>query len=317
MSSSLLLVAGGGGASALLFLSLLVGGTGALIFAYLAPLPLLLLGLGPGFVAAALGGVTAAAAVSVVGNVIAGIAFALANMAPALLVARQALLARRRSDGEVEWYPPGNLVLVLAGYGVVLILGAAILAGGEDGGLEGLVRGAVMGTLDSIAGFAEDGEPDAVRALGDMLVPVFPALVVVSWLLMTVANAALAQGLLMRFGRNRRPPMRMSEVALPGWTPAALAATGVLAVLADGTLGYVATNAALVLLVPFFFAGLGVVHAFAETRPGRAMLLVLFYLFAFVLFQWVVPLVVGLGLIEHWAGLRARLPRPRPSSEDV
>jgi hypothetical protein len=45
-------------------------------------------------------------------------------------------------------------------------------------------------------------------------------------------------------------------------------------------------------------------------------MLVLFYLFL-LLFQWVVPLVVGLGLIEQWAGLRRRIAGAAPHSEDV
>ncbi|WP_207478474.1 DUF2232 domain-containing protein [Arenibaculum pallidiluteum] len=317
MSPFLLLAAGGGGVSALFFLSVLAGGTGALILAYLAPLPLLLLGLGPGFSAALLGGVTATAAVSLVANVFAGIAFALANLAPVLLVARQALLARSRQDGTLEWYPPGRLICLLAGYGALLIVGAAVLVSDQEGGLEGLVQDIVSGSLAGLATLSDAVDPAAVQTLEDMLVPFFPALVVGIWLAMTVANGALAQGLLMRFGRNRRPPIRMSELTLPGWAPMLLAGTGLLALLADGTPGYVALNAALVFLVPFLFGGLAVVHAFAERGSGRPLLVLVPFYFLLLVVQSAIPLVVGLGLIEHWAGLRAKLARPRPPSEDV
>lgn len=318
MAPTLLLAAGGGGISALFFLSVMAGGGGALILAYMAPLPLLMLGLGPGLSAALVGGAAATALVGLASNLLAALAFALANLLPALLVVRQALLARTREDGSLEWYPPGLLVTVLAGYGVALLLGAALLTA-EAGGLETTVQEALEGTLGAISqglAGAATAEAEALSGFVDVLVPVFPALVVISWLAMTVVNGALAQGLLMRFGRNRRPPMRMAALSLPPWAPAALAVVGLAAALLDGALGYVAVNAALVLMVPFFFAGLAVVHALAARRGSRPMVLVLFYLFL-MLFQWVVPLVVGLGLIEQWAGLRQRLAQAGPHSEDV
>jgi hypothetical protein len=319
MAPNLLLAIGGGAISALFFLSVMAGGGGALVLAYMAPLPLLMLGLGPGLSAALLGGVAATALVGLASNLLAALAFALANLLPALLVVRQALLARTGADGSLEWYPPGLLVTALAGYGVALLLAAAMLTAGETGGLEGAVREALEGTLGAISqGLAGPGttEADALAGFVDVLVPVFPALVVISWLAMTVVNGALAQGLLMRFGRNRRPPMRMAMLSLPPWAPAALAVVGLAAVLLDGGLGYLAVNAALVLLVPFFFAGLAVVHALAARRGSKPLVLVLFYLFL-LLFQWVVPLVVGLGLIEQWAGLRQRFAQAGPHSEDV
>jgi hypothetical protein len=319
MAPTLLLAASGGGLSALFFLSVLAGGGGALILAYMAPLPLLMLGLGPGLAAALVGGATATAMVGALSNVVAAGAFALANLMPALLVVRQALLARPRADGTLEWYPPGLLVMALAGYGVALLAGAAAVAAGTPEGLEGAVRDALAGSVEALAAGLVGGgmaDAEALAAFVDVLVPVFPALVVVSWLAMTVMNGALAQGLLMRFGRNRRPPMRMDDLSLPAWAPIALAAAALPAVLADGVIGYVSVNAALVLLVPFFMAGLAVVHAFAGRRGARPLMLVLFYLFL-LLFQWVVPLVVGLGLIEQWAGLRRRIAGAAPHSEDV
>lgn len=316
MAPTLLLAAGGGVASALFFLSVAAGGGGALVLAYLAPLPLMLLALGPGLGAAAAGGAAASIAVALAHSPLAAGAFALANWVPVLIVARQALLARSREDGALEWYPPGLLVMALAYYGVALLVGSALLAAPDPAGLEGFVDRSVGEALGGLADGEAGAEANAVQAVVELLVPVFPALVVISWLAMTVVNGALAQGLLMRFGRNRRPPMRMSELSLPASAPVGLAAAGLLAYLFDGAVGYVATNAALVLLVPFFFAGLAVVHAAAERKGPKPVVLVLFYLFL-LLFQWVVPLVVGLGLIEQWAGLRRRVAQAGPHSEDV
>ena len=91
------------------------------------------------------------------------------------------------------------------------------------------------------------------------------------------------------------------EVALPGRKTRML-------------LAYLALNAAIVLLVPFFFAGLAVVHAFAGGRQARTLLLMVFYFFLLVS-GWPIAMVVGLGVIEQWAGLRRRFSRTGPDQE--
>lgn len=315
MAPTLLLAACGGLASAVLYMSALVGSTGALILVYLAPLPLMVLGLGLGLASILLGGVAAAAGIAVVAGPVAGLAYAATNLLPALVVVRQALLTRTGPDGNLEWYPPGLLMAWLTALGVAMLVAGALFSADGADGLEGRVRDFLSGSLGSALGIA--GTPDAkTRSVIDLVISVFPAMAVASWLVMAVVNGILAQGLLMRFGRNRRPPMRMADLALPPAVTVALAAAGVLAVVADGQLGYAALNAVVVLTVPFFFAGLAVVHAGAQGRKARGPILVGFY-GLLLLFQWPIPLVVGLGLMEQWVGLRRRLARPGPDQEDM
>jgi hypothetical protein len=311
----LLLAAGGGTVSAAMYLSVIAGGFGALILAYLAPLPLLLAGLGMGTAAVLIGGGAAAVAVAAVAGPVVAAVFGLATLLPAFVVSRQALLARSAPDGTLEWYPPGPLVMTLAWLGVLLVAVAALAAADHPGGLQSWLDARLAAGLSGLveeigpAGGSDDG----------IVVPlsrVLPAIVAASWVTMVVVNAALAQGLLMRLGCNRRPAMRMADLSL---APSALlgpAVAGGLAAVLPEPLDYAALNAALVLTVPFFFAGLATVHAFAQTRGMRPVVLVAFYGFL-VLIQWMVPLVICLGVVEQWAGLRHRLMRAGPSEEDV
>ncbi|HEV7372348.1 DUF2232 domain-containing protein [Arenibaculum sp.] len=311
----LLLAAGGGVVSAAMYLSVIAGGLGALILAYLAPLPLLLAGLGIGTAAVLAGGATALVTVAVVADPIVAAVFGLATLLPAFVVSRQALLARAAADGTLEWYPPGRLVMALAWLGVVLVVVAALAAADHPGGLQVWLERQLSASL---GGFVEEADPAGGDGAG-IVVPlsrVLPAIVVASWITMIVANAALAQGLLMRLGRNRRPAMRMADLSLPPSALAGPAVAGFLALVLPEPTDYVALNAALVLAVPFFFAGLAVVHAFAQARNARPIVLVAFYGFL-VLIQWMVPLVICLGVVEQWAGLRRRLMRAGPSEEDV
>jgi len=314
MTRGLLMAISGGVLSALLYLSIVSGSFGAVILAYLAPLPLLMVGLGLGLRPGLVAGGTAVAVVSLFGGVLFGLTYGFANIAVTAVIMRQALLARTAPDGGLEWYPPALLLVILTSLGLAAIGLAALATLGSDGGLEGAVREFLtIGLGDVAVATAQTGT--SMADLVEAFTQVFPAMVVVSWLAMAIINAALAQGVLMRFGRNLRPAMRVSSIELPHWTPMLLAAAGVLALAGgDGLIGYLAVNAAIVLLVPFFFAGLAVVHAFAGGRQARTLLLVVFYFFLLVS-GWPIALVIGLGVIEQWAGLRRRFSRTGPDQE--
>ncbi len=312
MPTAFMAALGGGAVSALLYVSVVFAGVGALILGYLAPLPLLLVGLWFGFAATTAAGVVGAMLVATaLGGFMGPLGYVLTGAVPAALVARQALLARQTETGDVEWYPPGLLLLGLTGFGIAAFFVAVVLALGEPGGLEGMVRRTLQGMAQRFA--APGGEPPPPEAF--WLAPALPGLVVVSWLVMTIVNAALAQGLLMRFGRNRRPPMRLAELELPGWVVLAFAGVVAAAMVLPDWLGFLALNVALVLSLPFGLAGLSVVHAFANRQTAKVALLVGFYLFLF-LFGWPILLMIGLGVIEQWIGLRRRWARVGPDQED-
>jgi hypothetical protein len=305
-----------GAASALLYLSVLPAVTGgALILGYLTPLPLFLAGFQGGNRAVVLAGLTGLAAIlAVSGNLLVTASYIVSSMAPAILVVRQSLLARTHDDGHVEWYPPGLLLTGLTSLGLAALVVAALVSLGEPGGLEGAVRDALdamAGRFAALLGDTGDAGRDAVGAVAMVL----PSMVVLSWLTMVVINAALAQGLLMRFGRNRRPAMRMAGIDLPHRLTPVLAVAAAGAVLLPGVAGYLAFNTALILAFPFAFAGLAVMHAFAARQPARVAILVGFYVFLF-LFGWPIPLVAGLGVIEQWTGLRRRMLAGSPDRED-
>lgn len=301
MSKHLGLAIAAGLTSAVLFVSVFTGSAALLLTTYLAPLPLFAAGLGLGLPA-----VTIAAGVALVA-VIAGtggaaaLPFAATTVVPALVVSRQALLWRTDAAGAVEWYPPGLALGWLTGMAAVGLVISGLLAPDHADGIEGLVRdylGEVVGVM------APQAEAELREVVVALWVPLLPGLLATVWLLVAVLNAVLAQWGLTRAGRNLRPTPAYQALELPPWLAGALLAVVAAALVAGGDFGYVAQNAAVVLLVPYVLLGLAGVHGMVRQRPNGGVLLALFYGVFFIVFGWAVLIVAGLGFVRHWTTLR-------------
>ena len=297
-----------GGAGACLYLAVMLGTPGALILVYLTQLPLFLAGLWLGTAAVALAGLTGVFVLLAASDLLGAAVFAALNAVPVVLLVRQALQARRRSDGTLAWYPSGLLTAWLTALALAGIAVALLVLGGPQG-LQTVLQGVVGQMLDRLA-----QRPLANRdQVAEALAMVIPGIVAASWMVMTVANAALAQGVLARFGASWRPSPDLAGLGLPLWVPVALGVAAAATVF-GGTLRFVGINMMIALSVPFCLAGLAVLHAAARRLTHPAMALVGFYTVA-ALFGWPFLAVAVLGLLESWLGLRHRL-LPRGVSID-
>ncbi|MEI6984792.1 MAG: DUF2232 domain-containing protein [Rhodospirillaceae bacterium] len=312
MSTALIAALGAGFVAAVMNLTVLSASPGGLILVYLSPLPLFGVGLALGLAAALVASVASVLVIAVVAQgVVLPLTFAALSVMPVLVLVRQALLSRRDNSGSIQWYPPGLLLVVLAGLGMTAIL-FAVLALGSGDDLKDAIRAMLAGSLAEVFssnGISEANSPS--NATVEVLSQVFPGALAVSWLMMVFVNGLLAQSLLERFNRLSRPPLAMVEVELPAWAPLILSLTLLGAVFLEGGAGFLMVNLAIVEAVPFMFAGLAVVHVLAAKRASGVMVLVGFYL-VLLLLAWPVLVVIGLGLIEQWAGLRRRFAASSP-----
>jgi hypothetical protein len=320
MSNVVAFAALAGGSAALLYLAVTGGGAAGVVLGYLAPLPLFLTGLWAGATAAALAGMIGAIlTAALTGSDLAPLAFLATAALPAVLTAATALreTAETGDDAaESRWGRPGQTLTALVGVAAAGFFLAVLFAAGEEGGLKGATSRALTSVLKQLS---ELGQAPGSEALsGDAalwLAPALPGLVAVSWMLMSVVNGVLAQGVLARFGLNRRPSMRFADLTLPRRLSAAFGAAAAAALFLPDPLGFWGVNIALILATPLVFAGLATAHAFAEGRAARPALLVAFYVFLFI-FGWPIALLVGLGVIETWTGLSRRLRARRLGRED-
>jgi hypothetical protein len=304
MPKDLAIAAGGGVVSAAFYLATVFDAPAALILAYLAFLPLFAVGFGLGAGAATVAAVIATTLVALASSWTVGFVFALAYGVPAAAMVRLALRVRQEPDGAVEWYPVGQLVSWLAVYACGSFVLLALL-GGDSGLREAVTQ------IEAVMTSVLPGEQSPqVAMLVSTIAGYFPAIVMASWLVMALVNMVLAQGVLERFGRNRRPAPKAASIEVPQWYTAVVVGAAALALIARAAewdaLGIIARNSALALLVPYFLVGLAIVHVWARQWPARLAILAGFYLLL-VVFGWVAMLaLIGLGFMEQWLSLRQR-----------
>jgi hypothetical protein len=284
--------------SAALFVSLLFGLPGMLLV-YFAQLPVLFAGLTLGLSASGIAVVGAVVVIGLMLSMAAALGYALLHALPALFTVRQALL-HRTDQGKTEWFPAGLLLTqltLLAGASVIL---AFLLLGSEPGGLPGFIEGHLREGLTALGLLHEaEAAPDLAR-----LAAVIPGFTASSSLLMVMINFMLAQLLAVRTGWARRPTPNFERLELPGWLWPGIAVAAVL-VLAGGIIGDLGWSLLIVLVVPYLFLGLALVHVVVRrwSRPGLALAAIYG---AMILLGWPILLVLLLGFVEDWAHLRRR-----------
>jgi uncharacterized protein YybS (DUF2232 family) len=304
MSQRLALAVVAGLVSGGLYLSLSGVGGGLLLLSYFVQLPLMFVGLTMGLNSVIIAAGSAGIVGIAIAGWVAGLAFIFVEAVPVLLVLRQALLSRAGAGGQMEWYPPGPLLgqlTVLAALGMVAVTAAFI---GQEGGLPGAVEVFLTEFVREIGLVGNDTDLAPLVGYWSRIVP---AMVAISWIVMVVINGIIAQIAAVRLGWNLRATPRLIDITLPRWCLIAVFACATASLITgDGTIGFLAHSLLIVFLVPHFFQGLAVVHAFAGRTGARRMALAIFYL-CLLVFSWpLAGLVVVLGFIEDWAHLRRR-----------
>jgi hypothetical protein len=312
MYKQMIIAAAGGLVSAILSLGLLTGSSGALLFAYFAPLPLLLIGLSFGLM-----GVSAAifAALIVVVN-LAGAAqtaiFTASIALPAWLRTRYATAQRAGAGGAQAAYTPGDILTRIAVGGGLLLLLAALATSNTEGGFQGWVENFVNRMLG--ARLSGSGIEPALFA--ERLTPLFPAITALSWLVMVIINAALAQSILRRAGKSQRAAIPYAQTAIPEWFYWVFVAAAATSLVASGSVEYLSRNLAIIFAAPFMFVGLGVFHTLSRRVSAPGMALTALYVFL-ILFSWAGVFVAGLGFLEPWVRLRERFAKQQPPGTDT
>jgi hypothetical protein len=234
-----------------------------LLFLGLAPLPLFASGLSAGPLSSVAAGLAGAVLVTAVVGSVGGGMYLAGILVPSAILVWQALRTVQAGEAPKVWYSGGSLLLWLAGLGVAGVLALIGYYAVSQGGLA-----SAIGERFELTPFA-----------AAMLARIAPGLAVAAWMVVVAANGVVAEWLVTQLGLAVRPPIDIRRLSLPIWIGLILMVAGLTgAILREGTIGMVCLNSAIVLVVPFAFLGLALVHALLGGVLGGPALIAALYI---------------------------------------
>jgi hypothetical protein len=309
---------GAGAAAALLFASVTSGTWMSVPLFYLAPLPIMIAGLGWSHWSALVAGFAASAALGAAFGGIFFFAFLAGAGIPAWWLVYLALLARPGNDSiapgdaaagtaALEWYPPGRLI-VWAGILAALVVIVAIPTFGTDA--ETFRTGLRTALSSMFKGGTEDGQlsETALRNL-DRLIEFLPPAAAVIATITSVFNLWLAARIVKFSGRLTRPWPALAAMTFPKMTLPALAAAVGLSFF-DSMVGILAEVVTAGLLMAYGILGFAVLHTITQGVRSRPFLLGGLYASVMII-GWPILVLSLLGIFETAYELRARMARKR------
>jgi hypothetical protein len=309
MIATIAIALAAGLASALMFASITSGAAISLLLINLAPLPLMVVGLGWGPISAAIGGAAATALIASLFGMPYSIAFALVNVLPAAWLAHLVLLARAPDNGNanpddaLEWYPVGRTLLWIVVFATIVTAATLLMMGTDIASIQKTLRTGWVELVEATGLTLNDSTLDA-------LVTIAPIGAEIAAVVMLTVNLWLAAKIAATSGRLHRPWPDLKSTELPTTTIAVLFAA-IVCCFSGGLLALMAQVLASGLSIAYAMTGFAVLHTLTLAMKSRALWLGCIY--AVVAgFAWALLAIALLGLADAVFGLRQRYLRSRP-----
>jgi hypothetical protein len=311
MMQIVLMGLGSGTAAAVLFASIGSGSVFSIVLFYLAPLPILIVGLGWSHWSALIAAAAASALLAIEGPILV-VAFLIGVALPAWWLGYLALLARPAPQQQAQdWYPAGRLVLWGAGLAALIVVATLVSLGGDAASVRTALREMLEGLLRELVATAEQGA-ESTRLI-DTLVLIAPAAAAVATTLVILMNLWLAGRVVRISGRLRRPWPSVPAMQFPVPAPLALALAAAGSFLPD-FVGIAASAVAAALMMAHVLLGLAVIHALTTALIARRVILSAVYAGIVLLgrpVSWPLILLGILGIADTLFDIRGQVARRR------
>lgn len=301
-----------GAASALLFASVTSGSLLSIPLFNLAPLPILIAGIGWNHLSALGAAIVAALALAAAFGGHLFLSFLVGVGLPAWWLAYLLLLARPgagNASGQVEWYPVGRIVVWMAIVAALVVVLVIFMVASDVEELRTVLRKSLTTVLRLSEAPAGDGGTTARPTTFPQLVlqqpeRVLPPAAAVLTTLMQAFTLWLAARVVNVSGRLPRPWPDISDMRIPPTVLALLGAAFVVSFI-PGLVGVIGSVVAAALLTAYALLGLAVMHALTRAVGGRGLILGSVY-GGIAIFGWPLLLMTLLGLLDTGLDLRAR-----------
>ena len=312
MQRDILIAVSGGILSAVASMTIVLGLPGALLFAYLAPLPLIMVGLALGLRMATIAAAAGFVVAGLIGSTFNAGLYGLIHAVPGVLVVRYALSLEAQADGTSKSASPGLVLSWLSILAAGLFTAAVMTAFEAETGIEDEIYGKLSQVFAVMVPNLDEGQRTIIVS---SLAAIFPGALGTSWIIMIAANATLAQRLVTKLGKNLRPTPSHRGLTLPDWISWFVVGSASLALIGSGDLEYMGRNLVMIMATPFFFVGLAIIHSVARYVNFPMAMLLGTYL-ALLMSSWAAVVVAGVGIVEQWYNLRQRLPALNRNEEN-
>lgn len=276
------------------------------MFMMLPGLPVFYAGLTRGARTMGMAAIIAAALILFMSGLAGGIFFVLFSAAPAYIIVRRAVLCRKSSTQEREWFPLGLAFVELVALLALFVVATCFYYASQGGIGEALQR--------SIAENVQEMEPQVQELLLNLSSSL--ALIVIAaslwmWLLLAYINGWLAQKLAQTRGKALRPNFAITPFDMPRWMLGALTLSGLASLTGGATVAFAGKISLLLLLFPYFLMGMALIHARAASWPNKGILL--FMIYFFLLAQaWPALLIAGFGVWHQLRNFNSTTLNPKP-----
>jgi hypothetical protein len=255
------------------------------LIAYFAALPLFFVGLCWGFYRLLLGALIAFGIFSIKAGMHAGFVFLITTLAPA------SLIVYRFQKGD----PAGYIVSWVTGLTIAIFLGVLLVLSVQS-----------VNVLDLLhSWFSFFSEEQAFKNLHEQIIPLLPGISSISWMMMCLVNASVAQRLAVKGHLTQRPyPLPKDSQVYESWD--LVLAAGLLLILTDIPLfAFMGKNIALMSCVPIFLVGLKVVYVWLK-QFDNPKFWVVGVIFMSIFLVWPAIFIVMFGVLEPTARLSQR-----------
>jgi len=299
-----------GAATALLAISPASGSPFALLLYSLVPLPILIATIGWSYLAGLIAAFTAATALVLVVGAFFFFPFLVGTALPAWWLGYLAMLGRPGTHGgDLEWYPPGRLVVWAAVLATAVVTLAILNAGADPDNFRAGARRFLERIMRAYLRTPEGTPlqipevPDANQFL-DLMAVMVPAMGGLALTTINLINLWLAGWIVKVSGRLQRPWPDLAAMRFPPIVAAVFAAAFA-AHFAPGLVSVIAGVFAAAMLLAYAILGLAIVHKVTAGVNHRVLILSGVYAVV-VAFRWPILVMVLLGLADAVIDIRER-----------
>jgi hypothetical protein len=229
--------------------------------------------------------------------------YAVLIVLPALFFVKMALLWQQKDETTIRWYPVAGIIAGLSVMVCAIFMFASIMLLHEGDSLQKIASSLLQGNLPPMD---PDMKPvlDWIMHEGSFLQFV---LVGWMWVILVWVMALIAHQILAAYGAALRPQLRLEPNGLPWWLLALLFMSGALGVLGHGNDRFAGVTVFCMLLLPYFFAGIALLHLTAGRTKRRFIWLTLFYI-ALATLLWPALILAVIGVYRQVAEMLDRTP---------